>query len=174
MLFFADSDDVETRGQVQIISRPGDAVPGSIVSVTSPADRQGGGVEIPWGGFMDFKAIITNLVIAEETSHQFSHMLGRDIYLSVFGDRIGSLGIGGVAAYKRCGEEDGQPIGISRVLDYYRQTKLSARSEPLKVTLAPSTVLRGFLYRFRGQVISVEQRLFQFHLDMALIPEDNL
>ena len=44
----------------------------------------------------------------------------------------------------------------------------------MKLTIAPDTVLRGFLYRFRAQVTAVEQRLFQWHLDMALIPEREL
>lgn len=170
--FFTDSSDVESRGHVQMLIRPGTDNPGSIVSVTSPPSPYASGdTEIPWGGFVGFKALITNIVIAEETNHQLRHTLGNDIYLTVFGDRIGALGIGGITSYNNCGEGGGEKIGIDHVLEYYRQTKLSARAEPLKITIAPDRVLRAYLYRFRGQVVDVAQRLFQFHLDMALIPE---
>jgi len=173
-LFFSDFSGAENRGHAQLLFRPGSGSPGSIVSLTSPPSTRAGGREIPWGGFVNFKSIITNLVVAEQTNHQFVHTLGGDIYIYSFGDRIGSLGIGGVASYNNCGDGGGGRIGIAHVLNYYRQTKLTAREAPLKVTIAPDTVLQGFLYRFRGQVLDVAQRLFQFHLDMALIPEKDL
>jgi hypothetical protein len=170
---FHDSEDTSMRGRVQQLVLPDGTTPASIVTMVSPPP-QSGGDEIAWGGFTQFKSMITNLTIAEQTNHQFRHMVGSRIYAYNFGDRIGTLGVSGVASYDNCGIGGGEKIGIAHVLDFYRQVKMNAREEPLKVTIAPDTILRGFLYRMRGQVLNVEQRLFQFYLDMALIPEQSL
>jgi len=171
MLIFADGNGTQNRGRVQVITPPG-AAPGSLIDLTSPPSRRQGGADLPWGGFANFKSLITDVTIAEQTNHQFLHTLGGDIYIYSFGDRIGILGVGGLAFYDNC--TGNQRPGVSHVLEYFRRAKLSEREEPMKLTIAPDTVLRGFLYRFRAQVTSVEQRLFQFHLDMALVPEKDL
>lgn len=170
MLIFADESGKENRGRVTTFSPPG-ASPGSLVGLTSPPGRQGG-AEIPWGGFANFKALITDINIVEQTNHQFLHTLGGNIYIYSFGDRIGTLGVGGLAFYDNC--SDDQRPGIAHVLEYFRTVKLTEREAPMKLTIAPDTVLQGYLYRFRGQVTAVEQRLFQWHLDMALVPDREL
>lgn len=163
-IIFTDvSGSAENRGRVQVLDKPGTGLtPGSILHVPE------------WGGFSQFKAIFTNVTIAEQGNYQFLHTLGNHIYVYVFGDRIGQFGLSGLAFFDNCGSTapNGR-IGISHVIGYYRQLKLSVRAEPVLVTLEPDTVFRTFLLSMRGQVLNPATRIFQFHLGFALVPEDD-
>lgn len=170
VLFTDVASGAESRGRVQMLFRPGTDAPGSIVHAPE------------WGGFFEFKAIFTNITIAEGGNYQFQHMLGKHIYVHVFGDRIGQFGLSGIAFYDNCGQlapEDDPfasavrgKIGIANVIDYYRKMRLSARAEPLLITLEPDTVFKTFLLGMRGQVLNAAQRLFQFALQFALVPDE--
>lgn len=149
---------VENRGRVQSLLRPGVAQ----MSVVSVED---------WGGFVDFKSIITNLTIAEQGNYQFLHSLGNEIFVYVFGDRIGTFGVSGISFYDNCGNDLSQRIGISHVINYYRRQRLSNRATALQITIQPDTVLNCFLTSMRGSVLDASRRMFQFHLGLALIPE---
>lgn len=162
-VFFTDAQgtDVENRGRVQALLRPG-------VSSMSV-------VNLPeWGGFNGFKSIITNISISERGNFQFLHTLGNEIYVYVFGDRIGQFGVSGLSFFDNCGNAEGNEgrIGISYVLNYYRQLRLANQPNVLLITILPDLVLQCFLTGFRGQVLDASRRLFEFHLELALIPEE--
>ncbi len=165
-IFFTAADPnqlgVENRGRVQVMLRPG-AAQMDIVTVES------------WGGFTNFKSIITNLTIAEQGNYQFLHTLGNDIFLYVFGDRIGTFGVSGLSFYDNCGDAinvgQASKIGISHVIDYYRANRISRRGLPLSITIHPGQPFKCFLTSFRGSVLDASRRMFQFHLGLALIPD---
>ena len=154
------NNGVENRGRAQVLDRPG-AAPMSIITVPD------------WGGFTEFKSIITNVIIAEQGNYQFLHTLGNEIFLYVFGDRIGSFGLSGISFYDNCGAANDNKIGITHILDYYRKHRVSAQSGPLLITIQPGNVFRTYLLGFRGQVIDPARRMFQFSLQLALVPEEN-
>jgi hypothetical protein len=155
---------VENRGRVQVLDKPGTGLtPGSILTVPN------------WGGFSQFKAIFTNITIGERGNYQFLHTLGNHIYIYVFGDRIGSFGLSGLAFFDNCRTfEPSGRIGIAHVLNYYRANRIVARAAPLLVTLDPDTVFRCFLLGVRGQVQNPATRIFQFQMEFAMVPEDAL
>jgi hypothetical protein len=165
VIFTNAAGTAENRGRVQVLDPLGSkTAPGSILH--APKD---------WGGFNKFKAIFTDVAIGESGNYQFQHMLGDHIYVYVFGDRIGTLGLSGLAFFDNCsGEKPNGRIGISHVIEYYRKLKLSAEAEVLQVTIDPDTVFRCFLLAMRGQVVQAANRIFQFQLQFALIPEDAL
>jgi hypothetical protein len=154
----------ENRGRVQVLDKPGTGLtPGSILTVPG------------WGGFSQFKAIFQNITIAETGNYQFLHTLGNHIYIYVFGDRIGSFGLSGLAFYDNCVtiQPTGR-IGIAHALNYYRANRIVERAAPLLITLDPDTVFRCFLLSFRGMVQNPATRIFQFRMDFAMVPEDAL
>lgn len=161
-VFFTDSvgTGFENRGRVQALLRPGIS-PMSIINIPL------------WGGFTGFKSIITNITIAEEGNFQFLHTLGNEIFVYVFGDRIGQFGVSGLSFYDNCGANISSRIGISHVLNYYRRLRLANQPNTLLVTILPDTVLRCFLTSFRGQVLDASRRMFEFHLGLALVPEES-
>jgi len=146
----------ENRGRVVVLEQAGTS--GSILHVEG------------WEGFGAFKCIFTRLHIAEQTNHQFLHTLGNHIYLYVFGDRIGELGLTGLAFYDNC--TDDPKIGVVHALEYYRRYRLSEHPSPLRVTIDPNTVLEVYLQSFQATTIRDVERMFQFHLSCALLPAE--
>ena len=122
--------------------------------------------------FARFKAIFTAVNISEQANVQFQHTLGDAIYLNVFGDRIGNMKIAGVAVSDVCNTQD-REHGITKVLKYYRESKVSSRAAPLIVNLDSRTAYKAFLVGFSGSVFGEQQtmqRLFQFSMDLILPP----
>lgn len=130
-----------------------------------------------WGGFNLFKSVITSVNLAGTTNHQVQHTLGERIFLYVFGDRIGSLEIGGLAFYDNCGAQAGQKIGMSNVIDYFNKAKLSQRAAPLKITLDSSSAFEAYLHTLRGSLVSgfgTQSRLYQFSLSLLVPPNSGV
>jgi len=165
MIVFADAGGTENRGRAVVLYR-GEAAAGSLLQVNQGKNGE-------WGGFNQMKAIFTRVGVSEMGSYQFLHTLGRDIYLYVFGDRIGELTLTGIAFYDNCIAAN-QKIGISHVIDWYRQNRVAKRASPVEVTIDPGTTFEAYLLAMRGQTINTAQRMYQFSLTMALIPPDDL
>lgn len=163
-VIFTGPAEVENRGRVVVLDKPGTGLsPGSLLTVPG------------WGGFQNFKSIFTNVTIAERGNYQFLHTLGDHIYIYIFGDRIGQFGLAGLAFFDNCAtSEPNGKIGIIHVIEYYRRFKITANPNPVLVTIDPDAVFRCFLLGMRGQVLNSAQRIFQFHLNFALVPEESL
>ena len=119
------------------------------------------------------KAIFTRQAISETGSYQFSHMLGEDIYLYVFGDRMSSLNLTGIAFHDNCLGQDPK-IGISKVIDWYRANRVARRAAPVQITIDPGTTFEAYLLGMQGQTVNTAQRLYQFSLNFAAVPPDDL
>lgn len=127
-----------------------------------------------WGGFSKFKAIFTNISIHEATDQQFQKTLGGRIYLDVFGDDIGVLQISGLAFFGNCSDTD-QRTGISHVLEYYRNNKLTKRANPIIVTIDQDTPYECYLHTVQGEMFGEQHtasRLYQFSYVLALMSPD--
>ena len=158
MAIIFNSDNKENRGRVVVLEQQ-DAVSGSLLAIDG------------WGGFELLKCIFTRVSISEQTNHQFLHTLGDRIYLYVFGDRIGALGLTGFAFHDNCTDE--VKSGIVHAMEYYRAHRLVKRQDPIKVTLDPGTVLECYLHSFQAATLKTEERMYQFHMTLALLPEDD-
>jgi hypothetical protein len=139
------------RGWVRKLLPPAGAV-GAIVS----------GIDIN-------SCLITRVVVAEQTNHQFLHTLGNHIYAYVFGDRIGELGIGGLA-YFDCDQRKSHRHGVGDALQWYRNHRLSRAGERISITVGGEN-LEGFLTGFRAETQQAESALQEFYLTFALIPD---
>jgi hypothetical protein len=126
-----------------------------------------------WGGFQGFKSIITSVNIAAQGNFQFLHTLGGNIYVYVFGDRIGQLGISGLAFDSTCDDTTGA-LGIEKVLDYYSKNRLAVRKTPIKTTIGVQTTVAGYLVGVGGQVVDPKSRIYQFNLQFMLAPTNTL
>jgi hypothetical protein len=124
-----------------------------------------------WGGFFNFKSIITRITISAKGNYQFLHTLGGQVYVYVFGDRIGDLVLQGFAFDSVCGNPVGL-LGIESVLNYYSANRIAARKTPLRITIGASTTLRAYLLDVAGDVQDTKSRMWQFSLHLALIPRD--
>lgn len=126
-----------------------------------------------WGGFKGFKSIITRVNVSAQGNFQFLHTLGGNIYVYVFGDRVGSLGISGLAFDSVC-EDAAGTIGIERVLDYYAQNRIANRKTPVKITIGVKTTLAGYLVAVAGDAVDPKSKIYQFNLQFMLAPQSRI
>lgn len=132
-------------------------------------------------GIKTERSIITNVSIAQQTNHQFLHTLGNDIFVYVFGDRIGQISLSGFS-FMGSGEPECEgssgadsvrdKTGLDLILGWYKRNKLSARREALNVSLG-TTVFQAFLVGLNTQVQDPKTFLVGYNMTMALIPDDN-
>lgn len=166
-----------------VIFNSGGASARGLVSALPASNASPGLLEVDgWGGFTGFKSIFTRVLIGEATNHQFQHTIGERIYLYVFGNRMGGLSLSGLSFFETCGQQIGpvlladadQSIGISRVIRFFKQNRLSRREIPLRVTLDPTTVFEAYLQSLQCEAVSTAStvnRMYQFHMNLALPPD---
>ena len=158
----------------QVVKLDGPLIAGSIQRGKLLSLARGGGEASRLGDdFATFKASFTAVSLNEQANVQFQHTLGDAVYLNVFGDRIGNMKIMGIAVSSACGGRDDGEHGITKVLRYYRENKVSSRPDPLVVNLDSRTAYNAFLVGFQGAVFGEQQtiqRLFQFSMDLVLPP----
>lgn len=124
-----------------------------------------------------FKSLITDVSIQEQGNYQFLHTLGNHIYLYIFGDRIGQIGVSGLSFWSMStgGGCDNNPadLGVSRVIQWYRKNRIVKRANPIEIKLGGMKAMQGFLVGFRCNKANIGFRQFQFHLDLALLPDES-
>lgn len=137
----------ETRGLVKRIAGP-PGVPGGLVS----------GINIE-------HCLITRVTASQRTNQQFVHTLGNRVYLYVFGDRMGEMGVGGLAL-RDC-EADGH--GFQNAAAWYAERRVSRNPELVFVTVGEQN-FEGFLTGFNMDTSNGDSNLLEFFLTFALLP----
>ncbi len=127
-----------------------------------------------WGGFSSFNSILTRCMVSSQGNFQFLHSFGGSIYTYSFGDKIGTIGLSGLAFQKRCGDDGGggNMAGIKHALDFYNTNRIAKRESAMTVTFA-GTALKGMLTSFNADVANAENMIFQFDMQLALIPDNS-
>ena len=118
--------------------------------------------------------IITSFVATGETNTQFMHTLQDVIYLTVFGDKIGSLSIGGYLFLNNpitCGPNKTDKEPLKPFYDFFYNKYVVREKKPLSIAVG-SRMLKGFLLSFQIQMADPQFMLGQFTLQMALLPGD--
>ena len=138
------------RGMVKRVLQPGEH--GGIVSGDIPNHLQ--------------SCLITRVVASEACNTQFAHMLGNQIYVYVFGDKIGELGIAGLS-YFDC--DAGHEHGVSKAIQWYRARKVSRRAGQLLVTIG-TTSFRGYLTDMRLDTPKPDTNMVEFFLSFKMVP----
>ena len=148
-------------------------VPGRVLVMEDPAAQ---GLLPPLvtvaGGAISFtarKCLITRVALSAETNHQFAHMLGGDIYIYVFGDRIASMVVSGMAVAYNCDQPGDYEHGVEKVMHWYAYNKLSSRQNPVTLMIG-MTPLIGYLGGFQADVMDHRLNLMQFNLNFFLPP----
>ena len=98
-------------------------------------------------GWSTHRSIITRITMSMQGNFQFLHTLGGDIYIYVFGDRVGQMTVSGLCVSANdctAGATAGQH-GLEFVLAYYKSNRISTRATPLTMLIGQSTTITGFL-----------------------------
>ena len=160
-----------------------DGIPGRVtVMRTNPAAGLIRFIKLkPILSFDTHRVLITRVGVSKACNYQMQHSLGTVVYVYVFGDRIGSiaingLAIGGPVSYGAfCNFESG--TGMDYALSYFDQNRL-ANGKPggqvtdreIEVTIG-TTVIRGFLTDMQLNMLNPEFQLAEFTLMIRTIPE---
>lgn len=162
------------------------ATAGAVLAIDSTTD--GGAVGLPLTIVLDsdlgavagttsvdqLGGIITSFTATGETNTQFMHTLRDVIYLTVFGDKIGSLSISGYLFLNTpltCGSagSGGGSAPLSDFYSFFYNKYVGVRKEPLRIAVGRE-MLKGFLLSFQVQVADPQFMLGQFTMQMALLP----
>lgn len=116
------------------------------------------------------RVIVTRLVVAHQANFQFLHTIGNDVYVYVFGDRVGSVTLSGLAVAADC--DSGDPShGMEQAMAWYASNKVSARQAPVRIAVGVRTAFDAFVIGSNYDVVDPGSRLASFSLNLAVIPD---
>jgi hypothetical protein len=131
--------------------------------------------------------IITRLGISAAGNFQFLHTIGNDVYVYVFGDRMGQVQLHGLSFSDKCPPLPDDPDerrrprenplqnypdhGFELLFGWYTANRIAARREPVRVTIGRSTNFNGFVTALTGDVQDALHRTIQFQLTISLLPD---
>jgi len=129
---------------------PDEATQGTtqFVRIKSPADAN--------IVFDTHRSIIVRMQIAEQGNYQFLHTIGNDVYIYVFGDRIGSLTLSGISFATDCEDVTFPAINV-------------ATADSPDPTVDDKQ--HGFEKMLQWYMIDHASRLMQYSIQMVTLPE---
>jgi len=122
-----------------------------------------------WDGYQVQKSIITQATFSAQANLQFLHTMGGNIFIYVFGDRIGTMSLSGLSFDSTCDSAVGV-IGVENVVQYYNQYRAVNRQLPLKITLGVATTFTAYLIGVSCQIADPKSRIWEFNYRFAIIP----
>jgi len=123
-------------------------------------------------GFKNERAIITSIGIQEGANFQFMQTLGSDIYIYVFGDKIGQVVLSGLAFATGCPANGSAEHGVGKIRRWYTERKLSSNTEPITFFIGNNkTPLVGFVTGWSASVADAATNLISWKVTLAVIPE---
>lgn len=127
------------------------------------------------GGVISYaahKTIITRIGLSAAGNFQFLHTIGNDVYVYVFGDRMGQIVIHGLSFAQACpGEKQSATShGFELLYQWYVANRIAARKAPVNATIGINTAFQGFVTALNGDVQDSLHRTIQFQLTIATLP----
>lgn len=141
----------------------------------------------PFATFIQDSAIITGWSVEEGVNVQFTHTMGNDIYLNVFGNRMGVATVSGltfnatgvaqaqVKTPGACIKKD-KPHGISRIIEWYHANRISQPGAG-KITIklsggkTPGSIIKGFLIGASYKSGDPENWTAEYTIQIATVPK---
>jgi len=145
------------------------------------------GVGIPFS-YRNHRTIITKIGLSAQGNFQFLHTLGNDVYLYVFGDRMGEIvlhGIsfqsgdtclgtsssGGLQPSTQIPTTESSEHGFELLYRWYKTNRVAANPNPVKTTIGTSNTFEGFVTSLVGNVDDPAKRTVSYQMTIALLPE---
>tara|TARA_R110000824_G_scaffold25455_2_gene88678 strand:+ start:11242 stop:11781 length:540 start_codon:yes stop_codon:yes gene_type:complete len=154
------------------------------ISLGNVSGGRDGGQEAFGLGAAPFNSIITRIGVSAAGNYQFLHTIGNDVYVYVFGDRMGDITLHGLSFAQPCQRVtsnasrnippvpfDGQH-GFEKLFDWYSMNRIAATPKPARVRIGAKTTFKGFITGCTGDVADSKTRTIQFQLTISLLPDD--
>lgn len=141
-----------------------------------------GGEEI---SFSEHRTIITRVGVSASGNYQFLHTIGNDVYVYVFGDRMGQITVHGLGFSAGCDptgkrrrrvqlgnqvNNRAKSHGLELLARWYQKYRIANNREPVTITIGIETTIRGFVIGLNADVADTESRTAQFQLTLASLP----
>lgn len=127
------------------------------------------------GGHISYQShntIITRLGVSASGNYQFLHTIGNDVYVYVFGDRMGQVVLHGLSFSDQCpGNRGAEDHGFELLFRWYARNRIAARKAPVRVVIGRSTIFDGFVTALTGDVQDSLHRTIQFQMTISLLPD---
>ena len=117
------------------------------------------------------RSIITRVTCAQQVNLQFLHTMGRHVYVYVFGERMGQIGLSGLSFAGDC-PGPAPAHGVMNVFDWYRRNKASRRAEPVRINIGMRDNLDGFVTGFTFDTVDPATQMVQWNMTLAALPEN--
>jgi len=157
-------------------------------NVTGSPNRMGSSGHI---SYYSHNTIITRLGISAAGNFQFLHTVGNDVYVYVFGDRMGQVQLHGLSfqpselecrfrtpfspnVSPRLIGAGGNKHGFELLFEWYAINRIAARKGPVKVTIGSGTTFKGFVTALTGDVQDALHRTIQFQMTISLLPDASI
>jgi hypothetical protein len=118
------------------------------------------------------KTIITRIGLSAAGNFQFLHTVGNDVYVYVFGDRMGQIVLHGLSFAQACPGEKFATAkhGFELLYQWYVANRIAARKAPVTAIIGASTGFEGFVTALNGDVQDSLHRTIQFQMTIATLP----
>lgn len=129
------------------------------------------------------KTIITRIGLSAAGNFQFLHTVGNDVYVYVFGDRMGQIVLHGLSFAQACPQtrttnatrqaaigSQNVKHGFELLYEWYKQNRIAARKAPVTATIGWNTSFEGFVTALNGDVQDSLHRTIQFQMTIATLP----
>jgi len=136
----------------------------SLGNLTNPA-----GVDLIT--YQNQNTIITRIGVSAAGNFQFLHTIGNDVYVYVFGDRMGEITLHGLSFAESCQGPSGAGHGFELLFDFYQQSRIAVNPNVVTVRIGRSTIFKGFMTGITGDVSDSMTRTIQFQMTISLLPD---
>jgi hypothetical protein len=138
--------------------------------------------------YQTHRSIITKVGMSSRGNYQFFHTIGDDVYVYVFGDRMGEIAIHGISFQSNTCLSAGTPASTSKInpgnnnqskhgfellYQWYLKNRISANAEPILITLGSSTPFFGFVTSLTSDLADPLSRTVSYRLTVAVLPSKN-
>jgi hypothetical protein len=127
------------------------------------------------GDFNSEKIIITSFNADEQVNVQFNHTMGNDIYLNVFGNRMGAFTLKGIAFNAASGADQNGcqegDHGIVKVIEWYRANRISAAgAAEISLNIKGQGLFSGYLIGANYGATRPGDYMVEYSLTIATVP----
>jgi hypothetical protein len=121
--------------------------------------------------YLQHSTIITSVGVSTSGNYQFLHSVGGDVYVYVFGDRIGQVDIQGISFPEVCfGGGAANFHGFERLQRWYNDNRIARLRRPIRVILGRQTAIDGFLLGLTQRGEDATTRAVRFTLQLSVLP----
>ena len=138
--------------------------------------------------YQTHRSIITKVGMSSRGNYQFFHTIGDDVYVYVFGDRMGEIAIHGISFQSNTcltegttgstskinpGNNNQSKHGFELLYNWYLKNRISANAEPILITLGATTPFYGFVTSLTNDLADPLSRTVSYRLTVAVLPSKN-